>query len=94
MKTGLGLSNGHLTKGAPPGTNGVGGVTNGHMSRVRHLSTGSSVPSDEAELSISDIATASNFFDFDENADDLYVAAPEEHVHNLRMEEKRKADKE
>lgn len=93
-KTGMGISNGHSNKGAPPGTNGVGCTPNGQISRVRHLSTGSSVPSDEAETSISDIAAASNFFDFNEDEDDLYVATPEEHIHNMRMEEKKRANKE
>ena len=71
------------------------GTPNGHVSplavRTRHFSTGSSNHSDDPEQSIiSDITAASNFFDFDENADDLYLAAPEEHVHKLRKEEKKR----
>jgi hypothetical protein len=59
-------------------------------SRIRHLSTGSSNHSEDPDQSISDITAATNFFDFDENADDLYLAAPEEHVHKLQKEEKKR----
>ena len=63
------------------------GAPNGHL-RTRHLSTGSSNQSDDPELSIGDITASSNFFDFDENADDLYMAPPEEYIHNMRIKEK------
>lgn len=63
-------------------------IQNGHI-RTRHLSTGSSNQSDDPEFSITDknIST-SNFFDYDEDANDLYVASPEEHIHNMRLKEK------
>ena len=78
-RSALGLSNGNSP--VPNGT------PNGHT-RTRHLSTGSSNQSDDPELSIAEITASSNFFDFDENADDLYLAPPEEHIYNLRMKEK------
>ena len=63
------------------------GTPNGHV-RTRHLSTGSSNQSDDPDISVADITTTSNFFDFDENADDLYLAPPEEYIHNMRIREK------
>ena len=93
IRSGLAQSTGSLNKGASSVSSA--GTPNGHVSplavRTRHFSTGSSNHSDDPEQSIiSDITTASNFFDFDENADDLYLAAPEEHVHKLRKEEKKR----
>ena len=85
-KSALAMSNGSLNKASPgPTSNGL--TVNGHT-RTRHLSTGSSNQSDDPEMSISDITTATNFFDFDENADDLYLALPEEHIFHLRQQEK------
>lgn len=88
-KSALALSNGSLNKvSANLGSNGT---ANGHLGtpRIRHLSTGSSNQSDDPEMSISDITTATNFFDFDENADDHYLATPEEHIFHLRQQEKK-----
>ena len=78
-----------------PGLSGSLSTVNGRISpgskeRTRHFSSGSSYYSDDPEMSISEDAATSNFFDFDENADDIYLAPPEEHVHKLRMEEKKR----
>jgi hypothetical protein len=73
-----------LTSTGSPLANGVSNGHSGPVVRTRHLSTGSSNQSDD--ISITDSTT--NFFDFDENADDLYLIAPEEHIHNRRKIEK------
>ena len=85
---GLGVSSGSLNR---TGTNGKG-FPNGRSSpqRSRHLSTGSSVHSDEHETSLSTAASSTNFFDFDENSDDIYLVQPEEHVNNMRKEHKKR----
>lgn len=86
---GVGLSSGSLN--SRTGTSGRG-VPNGRFSpqRSRHLSTGSSVHSDEPEASLSTAASSTNFFDFDENSDDIYLVQPEEHVNNMRKEHKKR----
>ena len=78
-----------------PGLSGSLSTVNGRISpgskeRTRHFSSGSSYYSDDPEMSISEDAATSNFFDFDENADDIYLAPPEEYVHKLRIEEKKR----
>lgn len=88
-KSSLGFSSGSLNKAGSGGR----GTPNGHISpqRFRHFSTGSSIHSDDPEASISDTAASStNFFDFDENSDDIYLVQPEEHVNNMRKEQKKK----
>lgn len=85
---GVGLSSGSLNRA---GTSGKG-TPNGRISpqRSRHMSTGSSVHSDEPETSLSTAASSTNFFDFDENSDDIYLVQPEEHVNNMRKEHKKR----
>lgn len=83
--------------------NGLRGISpiNGHApgaqkDKVRHMSTSSSsYTSEDPETSLAEdtttAANTSNFFDFDENADDIYLAQPDEHVQKMRKEEKNRS---
>ena len=83
--------------------NGLRGLSpmNGHLptaqkERVRHTSNSSSSnTSEDPEMSLTEdhttAANTSNFFDFDENADDIYLAQPDEHVQRMRKEEKNRS---
>ena len=89
-------------RGSSPGSSGnlpqtlAVCVGNGHASsgkdkdRARHCSSGSSYISDEAEMATIDETVNANFFDFDEDADDIYLAPPEDYLQKMRKEEKRR----